>query len=103
MQTVLAMLELDGPTEALLAAGDELQRHLGTPDGLIARIVAPTPTGIVLWQLWASAAARERHANDARHAEALRVSRVIELATGTRARSFERAVLEVFAGPSGLP
>ena len=46
------MLELDGPTDALLAAASA-RRHLGTPEGLLARIVAPTPTGIVLWQLWA--------------------------------------------------
>ena len=101
MDTVLAMLELDGPVEALLAAGEELERQLGTPDGLLARIVAPTPTGIVLWQLSASAAAREHHAGDPRHAEALRASQVTELVTGTRSRTFEGATLQVFAGPNG--
>ena len=98
MPTVLAMLEVDGPTDALLAAGEALERHLGTPEGLLARIVAPTPTGIVLWQLWASEAARERHAADPRHAAALRESRMIEILTGTRARSFQDATLQVF-GP----
>jgi hypothetical protein len=99
MSTVLAMLELDGPTDALLAAGEKLERHLGTPEGLLARVVAPTPTGIVLWQLWASAATRERHAGDARHAEALRESGLTELVTGTRSRAFAHATLEVFERP----
>ena len=99
MSTVLAMLELDGPTDALLAAGARLERHLGTPEGLLARIVAPTQTGIVLWQLWASPAARERHAEDPRHAEALRESGLTELVTGTRSRAFQRAALVVFARP----
>ena len=93
------MLELDGPTDALLAAGEKLERHLGTPEGLLARIVAPTPTGIVLWQLWSSAATRERHAGDARHAEALRESGLTELVTGTRSRAFAHATLEVFERP----
>ena len=98
MPTVLAMLEVDGPTDALLAAGEALERHLGTPEGLLARIVAPTPTGIVLWQLWASAAERERHAADPRHAAALRESGMTGLITATRARSFENARLQAFPG-----
>ena len=34
----LAMLELDGDTAALLDAGAELERRLGTPDGLTALV-----------------------------------------------------------------
>ena len=37
--------EIDGHTEALLAAGVELERRLGIPDGLLARIVAPDGDG----------------------------------------------------------
>jgi hypothetical protein len=96
MPTVLAMLEIDGPTDALLAAGPRIEQHLGTPDGLLARIVAPTPTGIVLWQLWATVEARERHATDARHHEALRASGMAELVTATRGCTYEDATLEVF-------
>src|SRR3954453_3555616 len=36
MTTVLAMLELDGPTDALLAAAQRLEHLLDTPEGLLA-------------------------------------------------------------------
>jgi hypothetical protein len=94
MGTVLAMLELDGPTDALLAAAAELERRLGTPDGLRARLVSPTATGIVLWQLWA--AARERNAQDLGHGAALRDSGMLAAVTGSRSRAFDDAELQVF-------
>ena len=97
MTTVLAMLELDGPTDRLLAAAERLEGLLATPDGLVARIVAPAETGIVLWQLWESAQARARNAEDPAHGEALRASGLLELVTGTRSRAFEGATLEVVA------
>lgn len=68
---------------------------------MLVRIVAPTPAGIVLWQLWASVAVREPHAADPRHAAALRESGMTELVTGTRSRTFENAALDVFAEPNG--
>ena len=97
MGTVLAMLELDGPPDALLAGAAELERRLGTPEGLLARIVAPTATGIVLWQLWASATARERNAHDPGHGAALRDSGITAAVTGSRSRTFAGAELQVFA------
>ena len=90
------MLELDGPTDALLAAAEQLDGLLGTPEGLVARIVAPAETGIVLWQLWQTAEARSRHADDPAHGEALRASGLLALVTGTRARAFDGAALQVF-------
>jgi hypothetical protein len=96
MTPVLAMLELDGPTDALLAAAERLDGLLETPDGLLARIVAPTDAGVVLWQLWRTAEARARHADDAEHREALRASGLLALVTGTRSRAFEGATLHVF-------
>ena len=60
---------------------------------MVARIVAPTETGIVLFQLWESAEARARHADDPRHAEALEASGMRALVSGTRSRSFESAEL----------
>jgi hypothetical protein len=91
------MLELDGDTDALLAAAAELERRLATPDGLLVRIVAPTASGIVLFQLWASADARQRNADDPGHRDALASSGLTELVTGTRSRAFEHATLQVFA------
>ena len=97
MTPVLAMLELDGPTDALLAAAEKLDGLLETPDGLVARIVAPTDAGVVLWQLWQSAEARSHHADDAAHDEALRASGLLDLVTGTHARAFEGAALQIFS------
>jgi hypothetical protein len=94
---ILAMLELDGDTAALLRAGAELERRLGTPDGLLARMVAPTESGIVLFQLWASAEARQRNADDPAHGEALATSGLTAVVTGTRARAFGDATLQLFA------
>ena len=94
---ILAMLELDGDTEALLDAGADLERRLGTPDGLLVRMVAPTETGIVLFQLWASAAARQRNADDPGHREALAASGLTALVTGTRSRAFEETTLQLVA------
>jgi hypothetical protein len=96
MDPVLAMLELDGPTDALLVAAQRLDGLLETPEGLVARIVAPAETGVVLWQLWRTAEARSRHAGDPAHREALRASGLLDLVTGTRARAFEGAALQVF-------
>jgi hypothetical protein len=97
MTSVLAMLELDGPTDALLAAARKLDALLAPPDGLVARIVAPTDTGVVLWQLWRTPEARSRNADDAAHRDALRASGLLELVTATRARAFEGAALQVFS------
>jgi hypothetical protein len=97
MSPVLAMLELDGPTGALLAAAEKLEGLLETPEGLVARIVSPTDTGVVLWQLWQTAEARARNAGDPAHGEALRASGLLDLVTGTRARAFEGATLQVFS------
>ena len=96
---VLAMLELDGDFEALDAAGATLERLLGAPEGLVARIVAPTETGIVLFQLWASAEARQRNADAPGHRDALERSGMLEAATDMRSRAFEDARLQVFAPP----
>ena len=93
---VLAMLELDGDTEALLAAGGALEDLLGTPPGLMARIVAPTETGIVLFQLWASPEDRQRNADDPGHREGLAASGMLAAATSARSRAFEGARLQVF-------
>ena len=93
---VLAMLEIDGDPGALLAAGAALEKRLGTPAGLLVRVVAPTETGIALFQLWATPADRQRNADDPGHRAALEASGVLAAATGMRARSFADATLQVF-------
>jgi hypothetical protein len=98
---VLAMLELDGDTDALLSALGELGSQLGTPPGLLVRIIAPTQTGVALFQLWQSAEARERNAADPHHREALQASGVLALSTARRSRVFEGAELEPLGIPEG--
>jgi hypothetical protein len=94
---VLAMLELDGDTADLMAALGELDRRLPAPEGLLVRIAAPTEHGLVLFQLWESAEARKRHADDPAHAEALEVSGMKQLARGMRSRAFDAAALRYVA------
>lgn len=55
---VRAMLELEGETPELMEASEELERRLPAPEGLLARIVAPTEDGTVHFQLWESVEAR---------------------------------------------
>lgn len=94
---VLAMLELEGDTAKLMEASEELDRRLSAPDGLVARIVAPTQDGMVLFQLWESAQARQRNAENPRHAEVLVASGMRELVRGSRSRVFDEAVLQYVA------
>ncbi len=90
---VLAMLELQGETAELLAAMDDVDRLLPESDGLLARIVASTEDGVVLFQLWESAGARDRNADDPAHAEALAASGIFAATRGTRGRVFDDAEL----------
>lgn len=95
---VLAMLELDGETSELMAAFDELDRLLPRTEGLLVRIAAPTDEGMVLFQLWESAEARRRNAEEPSHAEALVTSGMRAAVRGSRSRVFEDAVLRPVAG-----
>jgi hypothetical protein len=97
---VLAMLELQGETQVLMAAAEELERRLPPPDGLMARITAPTEDGMVLFQLWESTEARQRNADDPRHAEALAASGMMSAMQGSRSRVFDDAILHDLGAPS---
>ncbi len=90
---VLAMLEIDGDPQRIAAAMAELERLLPSPVGLLARIVAPSEDGIVLFQLWESPAARQANADDPGHREALRASGMLDAMTATRSRVFADAQL----------
>lgn len=90
---LLAMLEIDGDRQRLAAAMQHLERLLPAQAGVLARIVANTDSGLVLFQLWESAEAREANADDPRHMEALRSSGMLDAMTATRSRIFEEAQL----------
>jgi hypothetical protein len=94
---VLAVLELDGDTASLMAAGSALAGLLVAPRGLMARIVAPTESGIMLFQLWRTPEDRQRNADDPGHREALEASGILAAAKGMRSRTLEDAELELFA------
>lgn len=91
---VLAMLELDGDTAQLLTASEDLARRLGTPEGLMLRMAAPTDDGMVLFQLWESPEARRRNGESPAHAEALEASGMTALVRGSRSRVFDGAGLQ---------
>ena len=90
---VLAMLELEGDTATLMAASAELERRLPPPDGLLVRIVAPTDSGMVMFQLWESGEARQRNADDPGHGEALVASGLRDAVRGSQSRVFDQAAL----------
>jgi len=90
---VLAMLELQGETSELMAASEAIDRLLPEREGLLARIAAPTDEGMVLFQLWDSAEARQRNADDPVHADALVASGMRAVVRGSRSRVFDGAVL----------
>jgi hypothetical protein len=93
---VLAMLEIEGDSGRIAAAMAELERLVPAPDGLLARITAPSDDGMVLLQLWESPAARQANADDPAHRDALRASGMLAAMTGSRSRAFEGAQLTVF-------
>jgi hypothetical protein len=99
MMGVLAMLELEGDTDALLAAAEELERLLPDPEGLLLRIAAPTEAGMVLVHLWESAEARQRNAENPLHAEALEASGLAALVRGSQPRVFDDALIRRLSGP----
>jgi hypothetical protein len=92
---VLAMLEIDGDTQQISAATVELERLMPEPAGVLARIVAPTDDGIVLFALWESAEARQANADDPGHTDALRESGMLGAMTASRSRVFEGAQLSL--------
>jgi hypothetical protein len=83
------MLEIDGDPVRLMAASAEMDRLRPAPDGLLVRMAAPTETGMVLFQLWDSSAARSRNQEDPTHAEALAASGMKALGGAIRSRAFE--------------
>ena len=90
---VLVILEMDGPTDALLAAAADLEARRPT-SAILARMVAPTETGVVVATFWESAQARDAYQSEPEHREALQASGMLEAVTEMRSRVFEDAELK---------
>ena len=91
---VLVILEIDGDTEALLAAAADLEARRPAPAAL-ARVIASTEGGAVVCTFWESSEARDHHQSQPEHGEALRASGLLDAMTGSRSRVFENAELTI--------
>ena len=89
---VLVILEMDGPTDALLAAAADLEARRPT-SAMLARVVAPTESGVVVATFWESAESRDDYQSQPEHREALQASGVLDAVTEMRSRVFEDAEL----------
>lgn len=89
---MLVVLEMDGATDALLAAAADLEGRRPTT-AILARMVAPTEGGLMVCTFWESAEARERYQSEPEHAEALQASGLLDAVTDMRTRVFEDAEL----------
>jgi hypothetical protein len=92
--SVMVLLEMDGDTDALLAAAADLEARRPTP-AITARIIAPTEGGVVVCTVWQSASARDAYQSDAEHQEALHASGLMAAVTNMRSRVFEDAELSL--------
>jgi hypothetical protein len=86
---VLMIVSMRGPTRELLAAAEVIERRLGTPDGLLARVIAPSEDGIELVNLWASEEQRRASNDDPAHQEIVRASGIADLTEATTVQRYE--------------
>jgi hypothetical protein len=91
---VLVILEMDGDTDALLAAAADLEERRPNP-AVLARMTAPMEGGVVVCTLWESAEARDAFQADPAHNEALQASGLHDAVTGMRSRVFDDAELSL--------
>ena len=91
---VLVVLEMDGPTDALLAAAEDLEARRPTT-AVLARAVAPTGSGVVVATFWESAEARDSYQSEPAHREALQASGVLDLVTDMRSNAYDDAELRL--------
>lgn len=91
---VLVILEVDGSTDALLAAAADLEARRPT-SAMLARVVAPTESGVVVATFWESAEARDGYQSQPEHREALQASGMLDAVTEMRSRVFEDAQLKL--------
>ena len=91
---VLVLLEMDGATEALLAAAVDLEARRPT-SAKLAQALAPTESGVVVATFWESAEARDAYQSEPEHREALQASGMLDSVTEMRSRVFEDAELNL--------
>lgn len=91
---VLVILEMDGSTDALLAAAADVEARRPT-SAILARIVAPTDEGVVVTTFWESAEARDAYQSQPEHREALQASGLLDVVSEMRSRVFEDAELQL--------
>ena len=91
---VMVILEMDGDSEALLAAAADLEARRPT-SAVTARVVSPMDGGAIVCTVWESAAARDAYQSEPEHQEALEASGLLAAITGMRSRVFENAELSV--------
>ena len=91
---VLVLLEMDGSTEAVLAAAVDLEARRPT-SAKLAQAVAPTESGVVVATFWESAEARDAYQSEPEHREALQASGLLDSVTEMRSRVFEDAELKL--------
>ena len=91
---VLVILEMEGSTEAVLAAAADVEARRPTA-AILARIVAPTENGVVVATFWESAQARDSYQSEPEHREALQASGLLDAVTDMRSRVFEDAELKL--------
>ena len=60
----------------------------------LARVVAPTESGVVVVTFWESAEARDGYQSEPEHREALQASGLLDAVTEMRSRVFEDAELK---------
>lgn len=92
--SVMVILELDGDSDALLAAAADLEARRPT-SAVTARVVAPMEGGAIMCTVWESAAARDAYQSEPEHREALEASGLMAAVTGMRSRVFENAELSM--------
>jgi hypothetical protein len=95
---VLMIVSMRGPTPDLLAAADRIERGIGSPEGLLARAVAPTDDGIVLVNLWASEDLRRASNDDPAHEQVLRESGIADVTESTAVARYETARFSLGSG-----
>lgn len=91
---VLVILEMDGAPDALLAAAADLEARRPT-SAVLARVVAPTETGVVVATFWESAESRDAYQSQPEHQEALQASGMLDVVTAMRSRVFDQAELRL--------